>query len=80
MLTPLGHFLYNNFKQAVENLSSLPAQLEAARNILNLESDEIFLDWHREEKAYLATLKKEPPSDILTMQYLDILKKLRTAE
>ena len=80
MLTPLGHFLCNNFNQAVKNLSSLLAQLEATRNILNLKSDEIFLDWCREEKAYLVTLKKEPPSDILAMQYLDVLKKLCTTE
>jgi hypothetical protein len=75
-----GCFLYNNFKQAVENLDILPAQLEEAKKILDIEDEQVFAEWRWEEKAYLPTLEKELPADLLKMQYLKTLKKLLVAE
>ncbi len=55
-------------------------QLEEAKKVLDIESDEVFPMWWKEEKAYLLTLKSEPPADLLKMQYLQTLKKLCAAE
>ncbi|KAF8522985.1 hypothetical protein JB92DRAFT_2827420 [Gautieria morchelliformis] len=40
----------------------------------------VLTKWRCEEKAYLISLEKEPPTDILKIQYLGTLKKLRAAE
>ena len=58
----------------------LPAQLAQAKKILAITSDSIFEEWHWEEKTYLLSLQKEPPADLLSMQYLEMLKKLCVAE
>ena len=55
-------------------------QLEEAKKVLNIESDEVFVMWWMEEKEYLLTLQAEPPADLLKMQYLQTLKKLCAAE
>ena len=75
-----ARFLFNNWKQAAANLKLLPAQLQEAKCVLGISSDGVFEVWHHEEKAYLQGLEKEPPSDILKVQYLETLKKLRAAE
>ncbi len=73
-------FLFNNWKQAATNLKLLPVQLREAKRVLKISSDEVFEVWRHEEKAYLRGLEKEPPSDVLKVQYLETLKKLRAAE
>ena len=55
-------------------------QLEGAKKVLNIESDEVFAMWRMEEKEYLLTLQSEPPADLLKLQYLENLKKLCAAE
>ena len=55
-------------------------QLEEAKKVLNIESDEVFAMWRMEEKEYLLTLQSEPPANLLKMQYLETLKKLGAAE
>ena len=73
-------FLFNNWKQAAANLKLLPVQLREAKCVLKISSDDVFEVWHHEEKAYLWGLEKEPPSDVLKVQYLETLKKLWAAE
>ena len=54
----------------------LPVQLVEAKKILAIMLDSIFEEWHQEEKTSLLSLQKEPPADLLSMQYLEMLKKL----
>ncbi|KAF8531755.1 hypothetical protein JB92DRAFT_3298025 [Gautieria morchelliformis] len=76
----LSRFFYNNWTQALRNLQTLPDQLEEAKHMLGITSDSVFTEWRREEKAYLISLEKEPPADILKIQYLETLKKLHAAD
>ncbi|KAF8478345.1 hypothetical protein JB92DRAFT_2768666, partial [Gautieria morchelliformis] len=76
----LSRFLYNNYCQANNNLSMLSDQLAAAKQALNIESDTCFEEWRLAEKVYLQSLKKEPERDILKLEYLRTLIRLRDAE
>ena len=75
-----ARFLFNNWKQAAVNLKLLPAQLQEANCVLEISSGDVFEVWWCDEKAYLQGLEKEPPSDILKVQYLETLKKLQATE
>jgi hypothetical protein len=75
-----GRFLYNNFCQAINNLTTLPPQLEAAKKLYNIPSDNVFNQWLEEEEAYLLALKHEPPENILKVEYFTALPKLAAAE
>ncbi|KAF8573586.1 hypothetical protein K439DRAFT_1665734 [Ramaria rubella] len=76
----LSRFLLNNYRQAMKNLALLPDQLEAAKRSLNIDSDVRFEEWREAEKAYLRGLKTEPELDVLKIEYLSTLIKLRQAE
>ncbi|KAF8574808.1 hypothetical protein K439DRAFT_1624058 [Ramaria rubella] len=76
----LSHFLYNNFRQAMKNLETLPDQLAAAKCVLHIDTDACFEEWHMAEKTYLGGLKKEPEADVLRLEYLETLMKLHKAE
>lgn len=58
----------------------MPNALDKAKAALHIASDDVFLQWHYEEKAYLTSLKKEPEIDVLKTQYILTLQKLRAAE
>jgi hypothetical protein len=72
--------MYNNFRQASKILAEYPKELEGLMAALGLESVESFAQWHEEERVYLRTVHEEPIADILQMNYVDLLIKLRNAE
>ncbi|KIJ30837.1 hypothetical protein M422DRAFT_234713 [Sphaerobolus stellatus SS14] len=74
----LSVFLLSNYKQALETISTLETEitiLKAAHNI----TDADFERFMREEKDYLANLKK-PRGNDLEFQYVDALEALEDAE
>ncbi|KAF8507749.1 hypothetical protein JB92DRAFT_3083995 [Gautieria morchelliformis] len=76
----LSTFLYNNYRQALQILDTLPTQLTAAKKELKIPSDTMFDTWRNEEKEYLSSLKQEPEIDVLRPEYLRTLRKLHDAQ
>jgi hypothetical protein len=72
--------MYDNYVQALKNLASIPEQLDEAMHVLKIPSIATFEAWWLEEKAYLQGLKSEPEGEVLTMEYVETLAKLNTAE
>jgi hypothetical protein len=75
-----GTFLYNNYCQALQNISVLTGALHSAMQILNIPSMDTFKSWRLEEMSYLQNIKQEPEIDILHIEYLQTLIKLCDAE
>ncbi|KAG6809770.1 hypothetical protein H0H92_014809 [Tricholoma furcatifolium] len=72
----LGNFLTNNYRQALDLLSGLPA-LQKAMEDQGIAGPEVFTEWLQEEKAYLQSLSKEPEEETLEMDYYQRLVSLR---
>ena len=69
--------MYNNFTQAHSILTEYPKKLEGLMRTLEVSSTEIILWWREEEKNYLNTLSTKNADDVLKMDYLTLLFKLR---
>ena len=80
MLSIVGNFLCNNYKQAKSLITTLTAQLAKAKRDLDIRKDDIFEQQHKEEKEYLRNVKEEDPQDILKMEYVRTLQHLASAE
>lgn len=74
-----GSFLCNNYKQALELLSTeaLVAEQMASEGI---QDGLVFEAWLGEERTYLQGLKREPPVETLEMEYYKKLVKLADEE
>ncbi|KAG6809956.1 hypothetical protein H0H92_013921 [Tricholoma furcatifolium] len=75
----LGTFLVNNYRQALDLLSGLPA-LQKAMEGQGIAGPEVFAEWLQEEKAYLQSLSKEPEEETLEMDYYQRLVSLRDSQ
>lgn len=62
-------FLYNNYKQALDILSSGPTSLAQAMTDLGIADVKVFDEWRDEERIYLEGLQKEPLTETLEMEY-----------
>lgn len=71
-----ARFLAGNYKQAMENIDRLSAQLRSAKLALGIATDDVFEQWHRAEAEYLRTLKEAPARDSLAANYVSNLRKL----
>lgn len=76
----IATFLYNNYKQALDILSSGPAALSQAMTDLKISDTRVFEEWREEEKVYLEGLQKEPIIETLEMEYYQKLVNLRASE
>ena len=76
----IGKFIYNNIKQSLKLVQTLPQQLEESKRALQITTDAQFYDWIREEKDYLDNITEVEEGDVLRVEYLMTLKKLRVAE
>lgn len=75
-----GKFIYDNYKQALRNIHSIPDVLQESMRALKIPSETTFPIWLSAEREYLSSLKHEPPIDILKMEYLETLIKFRHAK
>ncbi|KAJ6568722.1 hypothetical protein B0H19DRAFT_1065531 [Mycena capillaripes] len=74
-----GNFIFQNYRQALEKISMNTQQLENLERTLKTRPDdyERFLE---EERQYFISRKSEPPEVTQTVQYMDLLLKLRNAQ
>ena len=72
-------FLYNNYRQALDILDNGQESLAHAMQELDISDISMFEEWLKEEKTYLAGLKREP-EETLQMEYWQALVDLETAE
>ncbi|KAF8592485.1 hypothetical protein K439DRAFT_1610280 [Ramaria rubella] len=73
-------FILDNYTQVLANIASLPHSLADSMKVLNIPSEQTFGMWNQAEHDYLASLKHEPPIDVLHIEYLETLVKLKTAD
>ena len=73
-------FLYNNYKQALDILSSGPSALAQAMTDLGITDAGVFEKWLDEERVYLEGLQKEPVTETLEMEYYQKLVNLHASE
>ncbi|KAL5512069.1 hypothetical protein ACEPAG_3590 [Sanghuangporus baumii] len=75
----MSTFLLKNLRQALANISTLSRELEVTKLKLCIHSDDVFLEWRREELDYLRTLQNSSVSIVeqLEMDYVDTLKRLK---
>lgn len=76
----IGHFLYNNYVKALGNILALSYDLAHSMKVLKIPSNHTFIMWQEAECEYLMGLKREPELDILHIEYLETLIKLKTAK
>jgi hypothetical protein len=76
----IGKFLYDNYVQALRNVASLPEHLALSMKLPQLTSEHTFTLWHQAEWEYLSGLKHESDVDMLLIEYLLTLIKLKAAE
>lgn len=71
-----GHFLVNNYKQAVSLLDGKHTLVKTMHD-LSIADETVFDMWLEEEKAYLLALSKEPLIETMEMEYYQKLVNLR---
>jgi len=76
----MATFLYNNYKQALDILSSGPTALSQAMVDLKISDTQVFEEWREEERVYLEGLQKEPITETLEMEYYQKLVNLHVSE
>lgn len=74
----LGTFILNNYKQALTTLDrDIPALEDAMRKFSLTDAD---LDlWEKEEAKFFSQLGKEPESNTLQVEYVELLQTLQAA-
>lgn len=75
----IGKFLYNNYKQALAIIEEYTPEVAHFKSIHGFE-DADFIKWHAEQLEYLTNLKDEPETDILKIEYVEALERLKKAE
>jgi hypothetical protein len=68
----LACFIRNHYREAIETVRSLSAELAVLKPALNL-SDEDFQRFLSEELTYLNSIQQPPPHEQLCVQYVQIL-------
>ncbi|SJK97305.1 uncharacterized protein ARMOST_00557 [Armillaria ostoyae] len=72
-------FLCNNYLQAVNTIREMPTLLHSMK-LLGVDSKSRFEEWLKEEREYLDSLKKEPETETLDMEYYTELVQLYNLE
>jgi hypothetical protein len=80
-LTPFstGNFIFQNYRQAIEKISINTQQLEELERTLKTGATD-YEKFLNDEKQYFVDRKSEPPEIALTMEYMDLLIKLRNTQ
>jgi hypothetical protein len=47
---------------------------------LNVYSTDVFAEWRSKEREYILTVKEEPVEEVLKMDYVELLLKLKETE
>ena len=76
----LAKFLANNYRQALGIISDVNQTLPKVLKKFSITSKVILEEWSAEEKAYLQSLRHEPPQETLKMEYLHRLVKLSCSQ
>jgi hypothetical protein len=79
IISYLGQFLYNNYKQALHVINELAPVVQELKQHLDL-SDADFEQWNIEELQYLEALAAEPEYDPEKIAYVEALQSLAKAE
>ncbi|KAF9035953.1 hypothetical protein BJ165DRAFT_1509152 [Panaeolus papilionaceus] len=75
----LSTFLLNNYKQALDILSTKDEVMNTLKK-LGAESGKVVEGWLKEEEEYLSNLKREPAEETMEMEYFVLLGNLMLAE
>ncbi|KAF8574809.1 hypothetical protein K439DRAFT_1624059 [Ramaria rubella] len=70
----LGHFLFNNYKQALEILQDMPNKIKSLTSGWEV-SEAQFVEWLQQECDYLNSKHSEPEVDVLGVEYVELLDK-----
>jgi hypothetical protein len=74
----VGHFILNNYKQALQVLEEMPIRIQALT--LGRETTKAqYMSWLEEERKYLLSKQSEPPKDVLGIEYVELLNKYHDA-
>ncbi|KAG1844311.1 hypothetical protein DFJ58DRAFT_664845 [Suillus subalutaceus] len=65
----LSNFLWNHYREALKSIETLTVELSAIKSELNITDDD-FLRYFEQERAYLHSLKEPPARDQLCIHYL----------
>ena len=76
---PLGTFLLNNYKQALEILDTRLA-VDSALVKVGVQDVVMVKEWLKEEEEYLRGLLKEPLEEALEMEYYKLLLNFNASE
>ncbi|KIK69852.1 hypothetical protein GYMLUDRAFT_150446 [Collybiopsis luxurians FD-317 M1] len=72
----LSKFLYNNYKQALDTLNTIPS-LRSHILAAKITDPSVFYEWLVEEGEYLQNLSQTPPEETLKIDYFNKLVALR---
>ncbi|KAI5989528.1 hypothetical protein EDD15DRAFT_2171307 [Pisolithus albus] len=76
----LTNFLFDNYKQALVIIHDSKTILPSLKHDFSIDDDDgIFYRWLEEEKEYLEGLRREPPEEMLHMEYWQRLGKLEAS-
>ncbi|KAI6013588.1 hypothetical protein BKA83DRAFT_4499963 [Pisolithus microcarpus] len=75
----LSRFLYNNYKQALRIIQTNLPELEKFKRGKDI-TDNDFESWHWEELEYLKQCAGESDANLIAVQYVELLEKLKFAE
>ncbi|KAF8576014.1 hypothetical protein K439DRAFT_1623158 [Ramaria rubella] len=78
MRSSLAQFIFQNYKQALEVLQDMPVRIESLTSG-RLISNAQYSSWLSEECKYLESKKAEPESDVLGVEYVELLNKYHEA-
>ncbi|KAF8530645.1 hypothetical protein JB92DRAFT_2804438 [Gautieria morchelliformis] len=74
----LGKFLLNNYRQALQVLEEMPVRIKALMSGRQV-SEACFATWLQDERDYLESKKTEPDTDVLGVEYVELLNKYNDA-
>jgi hypothetical protein len=75
----LGTMLLNNYRQALQIISSETVALEEAKTSLGIQDSDL-VNWRAEEIQYFQTLGKEPEWDAHAVVYVELLQQMQALE
>lgn len=73
-------FIYNNYDQITCLLDELPVILNRLMIEIRVDNTDVFESWHDQEQEYLKSLKKEPLTKTLQIEYYQKLINLLASE
>ena len=78
--SPLGTFLLQNYKQALDIQLKVTKDLEVFEYQTGFGAPD-FLNWHQEETAFLSVAKRKEPEEMtLKVSYVEAMEKLYKIE